>query len=80
MDEEYLLGRNFWEVFNEALDTRFEEKYRQVMETREPTSFVESFSQLDGRFDIDAYPTSDGGVGFYFVEVPESLDHRLAAA
>ncbi|WP_324760921.1 response regulator [Haloarcula sp. GH36] len=76
MDEEYLLGRNFWEVFNEALDTRFEAEYRQVMETREPTSFVEHFSQLDGRFDIKAYPTDNGGIAFYFTEVPKQLCDR----
>ena len=69
MEEEYLLGRDFWEVFDEALDTRFEEEYRPVMETREPTSFVEYFSQLDGWFDIKVYPTDSGGIAFYFNEV-----------
>lgn len=78
MDEEHLLGRDFWEVFNEALDTRFEEEYRQAMETREPTSFVEYFSQLDGWFDIEAYPTYNGGIAFYFIEVPNPLDHTPA--
>jgi PAS domain S-box-containing protein len=69
MDESYLLGRDFWEVFDEARNTRFEKEYREVMETGEPTSFVEYFSQLDGWFDIEAYPKSDGGIEFYFVEV-----------
>lgn len=72
MDEEYLLGRDFWEVFSEALDTRFEKEYRQVLETRESTSFVEYFCHLDGWFDIEAYPTYNGGMAFYFVEVPRS--------
>lgn len=78
MDKEYLLGRDFWEVFNEALDTRFEEEYRQVMETREPTSFIEYFCQLDGWFDIEAYPTHNGGISFYFTEVPKPLDSTPA--
>jgi PAS domain S-box-containing protein len=79
MDESYLLGRDFWEVFDEAQGTRFEEEYRHVMETREPTSFVEYFSQLDGWFDIKAYPKSDGGIAFYFVEVTErhKREHQL---
>lgn len=76
MDAEYLLGRNFWEVFSEALGTRFEAEYRQVMETREPTSFVEYFSQLDGWFDIDVYPNNAGGIGFYFVEVTEQRERQ----
>jgi PAS domain S-box-containing protein len=75
MDEESLLGRDFWEVFNEALDTRFEDEYRQVMDTREPTSFIKYFSQLDSWFDIEAYPAYNGGISFYFVEVPESSAH-----
>lgn len=69
MDQEYLLGRDFWEVFTEAQNTRFEEEYRGVMDTREPTSFIEYFSQLNGWFDIEAYPKDDGGIAFYFVEV-----------
>lgn len=82
MDEEYLLGRDFWEVFDEALDTRFESEYRQVMETREPSSFVEYFSQLDGWFDIEAYPKSEGGIGFYFIEVTDQRErqHELEQA
>ncbi len=79
MDEEYLLGRDFWEVFNEALDTRFEAEYRQVMESREPASSVEYFSQLDGWFDIEAYPAHNGGITFYFVNVPKPRDHPPAA-
>jgi PAS domain S-box-containing protein len=79
MDESYLLGRDFWAVFDEAQGTRFEEEYRRVMQTREPTSFVEYFSQLDGWFDINAYPKSDGGITFYFVEVTErhEREHQL---
>ncbi|GAA0510732.1 PAS domain S-box-containing protein [Halorubrum aquaticum] len=73
MAEGHLIGRDFWEVFNEALDTRFEAEYRQVMETREPTSFVEYFRQLDGWFDIEAYPTENGGIAFYFTGVSKPL-------
>jgi len=80
MDEGYLHGRDFWEVFCEALDTRFEEEYRQVMETREPTSFIEYFSQLDGWFDIEAYPTYSGGIAFYFTEVTKPLDYPSSTA
>ncbi len=76
MSEEYLLGRAFWDIFEDAKDTRFEEEYRRVMETREPTSFVEYFSQLDGWFDIEAYPKQDGGIAFYFIEVTEQRERQ----
>ena len=71
MEEEDLLGKKFWDVFTEARGTRFEETYRQVMETREPTSFVEYYSGLDGWFDIQVYPNDDGGIAFYFQDVTE---------
>ena len=76
MSEEYLLGRDFWTVFTEARGTRFEEEYRTVMETREPTTFVEHFSQLDGWFDITVFPKDDGGLAFYFVEVTEQRQRQ----
>ncbi|QLD86164.1 response regulator [Natronomonas halophila] len=78
MDEEYLLGRDFWNVFSEALDTQFEEEYRQVMENREPTSFVEYFPQLNGWFDIEAYPKPNGGIAFYFTKVTNPQDDTPA--
>jgi PAS domain S-box-containing protein len=78
LDEEYLLGRNFWDVFSEAKGTRFEEKYRGVMETRAPTSFVEYYSGLDGWFDIQVYPNDDGGIAFYFREVTERRQRSQA--
>ncbi len=74
MEETGLLGQDFWEVFTDAQNTRFEEEYRRVMETREPTAFVEYFSQLDGWFDIEAYPKFDGGIAFYFREVTDQIE------
>ena len=76
MSEEELLGRNFWEVFSAAQGTRFESKYRAVMENREPASLVEYFSQLEGWFDVEAYPKDDGGLAFYFVEVTEQKERE----
>jgi PAS domain S-box-containing protein len=74
ISEADLLERDFWEVFAGARETRFEEEYRGVMETREPTSFVEYFSGLDGWFDIEAYPKDNGGIAFYFREVTDHVE------
>jgi len=71
MREADLLGRRFWDVFSQARDTRFEDEYRRVMETREPTSVTEYYPGLDGWFNIQVYPNDDGGVAFYFEEVTE---------
>lgn len=74
MNEGNLLGREFWEVFDEAVGTRFEAEYRDVMETDEPTTFTEYFSQLDGWFDIDVYPRPTGGLSFYFRDVTDRVE------
>ena len=71
MQETDLLGRSFWDVFTEARGTRFEDKYRAAMETREPMSLVDYYAGLDGWFDIQVYPIDDGGVAFYFQEIIE---------
>lgn len=66
-----LLGRNFWSVFTAALGTRFEETYREVMRTREPTSLEGYYSGVDEWFDIQVYPNDDGGIAFYFEAITE---------
>jgi len=76
MTEEDLLGKDFWDVFESALGTRFEETYRRVMETREPDSLVEQFPRLDGWFDIQVYPNEDGGLAFYFEDVTERKERE----
>jgi len=69
MNEEDLLGRDFWDVFTGAIGTRFEEEYRGVMQSREPTRFEAYYPGLEGWFDIQVYPNEDGGIAFYFEEV-----------
>ena len=71
MSEEYLLGRNFWDVFDEARHTRFEDVYRQAMNTRESATLVEYFDALDGWFDIQVFPIAGGGLAFYFRDITE---------
>jgi len=76
MTEADLLGRDFWSVFGGAVGTRFESEYREVMESREPTSFVEYYDGLDGWFDVEVYPEDDGGIAFYFIEVTERRERQ----
>jgi len=71
MDEDELLGVNFWDVFSGALGTRFEEVYRGVMETREPASLEEYYTDLQGWFHVEVYPKEGGGVAFYFQDITE---------
>jgi len=43
----------------------------EMIEILDPTSIVDYYPGLDGRFDIQVYPNDDGGVAFYFEEVTE---------
>ncbi|MCS3698361.1 PAS domain S-box protein [Salinibacter ruber] len=74
--EEDLLGEHFWDVFDGALGTRFEEEYRKVMQTREPTRLEEHYPGLDGWFDVQVYPNDDGGLAFYFEEITERKERE----
>ena len=76
VEADEVLGRNLWDVFPDSRGTRFEDEYRTVMETREPTSLVEYSTELDGWFDVQVYPTDYGGVAFYFQEITERQRQR----
>lgn len=76
--EAEILGRSIWDVFEAARDTPFEARYRAVMNTREPTSFTEYYPALDGWFDVQAYPNSDGGIAVYFRDVTERKEQEQA--
>jgi PAS domain S-box-containing protein len=74
--EEDLLGEQFWDVFEDALGTRFEEEYRQVMQTREPAQIEEYYSGLDGWFDVQVYPNDDGGLALYFEDITDRKERE----
>jgi PAS domain S-box-containing protein len=84
--EEELLGKYFWNVFTAGVDTVFEEEYRRVMETREPSSFEAQYdgsddpSGLEGRFEVDVYPENDGGLAFYFRDITDRKRREEQAA
>lgn len=75
--EDDLLGKYFWDVFAAGVDTVFEEEYRRVMETREPSSFEAHYDEsddpsgLEGWFEVDVYPEDDGGLALYFRDITD---------
>jgi len=76
MSEEDLLGDHFWDVFDDAIGTRFDEEYRKVMESRTPTRFEAYYSGLDEWFDVQVYPNDDGGLALYFEEITERKERE----
>ncbi|WP_380681241.1 PAS domain-containing protein [Salinigranum sp. GCM10025319] len=76
---EDLVGKSVWEEFPEAVDTTFEEKYTEAMESQETVSFDEYYPPLDTWFEVRAYP-SETGLSVYFRDVTErkANERRLA--
>lgn len=71
VEKEQLLGRDFWAVFSGTRGTRFEDVYREVMETREPATLEEYNTDLEGWFHVEVYPQPDGGLAFYFQDISD---------
>lgn len=80
VSEPKVVGERIWDVFPEAVDTRFEAEYRRAMETQEPVAFEEHYPPLDSWFAVRAYP-SETGLSVYFRDVSERVvfEERLNA-
>lgn len=76
VDAAALLGRGFWDVFADALGTRFESTYRRVMADRTPETLEEYFEGLEGWFQVNIYPDDDGGLSFYFRDITERKERE----
>jgi PAS domain S-box-containing protein len=68
---EGLVGKNFWEVFEWATDSKLGEEYRTAMETQESTAFEFYYPDpLDAWYEVHAYP-SETGLSVYFRDITE---------
>ncbi len=76
---EDLLGKNVWEVFPEAVGTRFWEAYHEAVETGEPVYFDAFFEPLTRYFSVRAYPFG-GGLSVYFTDITTSREADRARA
>ncbi|QSW98982.1 PAS domain S-box protein [Haloterrigena alkaliphila] len=74
-EDQGLVGENFWDPFEPALGTTFEEEYRKTMATQEPTSFEEYYPPLGIWFEVHAYP-SESGLSIYFRDVTERKERE----
>jgi len=76
-DREEVLGENIWDLFDEAVDLDFYDKYHHAMDTQQAVSFEEYFPPLDMWFEVSAYP-SDDGLSVYFTDVTERKEYIKA--
>jgi PAS domain S-box-containing protein len=66
-----LLGRSIWEVFPQAVGSRFQREYELCMSTGTVVRFVEHYVPLGGVYEVSAYPSDDGGITVYFRDVTD---------
>lgn len=71
--KEELLYRNIWEVFPEAVGTKFYNEFKKSKEEMIPASFEEFYSPLNKWFEVHVYPYKYGLSG-YFSDISKRKD------
>jgi len=72
-----LVGKDIWETFEWAAESRLREEYEHAMATQEPTSFDLFYPQpLDAWFEVHAYP-GESGLSVYFRDITERKERQL---
>lgn len=72
MKREEVLGRNVFDVFQNARNAELGEKYRIAMETKQFQSFETSYKdeRFEAWYDIRIYPTEDG-ISVFFQDITQ---------
>jgi diguanylate cyclase (GGDEF)-like protein/PAS domain S-box-containing protein len=65
-----LLGHRIWDIFPEAVGSKFDRVYHQVATTGRPERFTEFHAPLETTFSVVASPLP-GGISVYFHDVSE---------
>ena len=65
---EDVVGKNLWEVYEDAKELKFHSEYHKAMETQIMVSFEEYHPVLGLWFEVSAYPTKEG-LSVYFKDV-----------
>lgn len=65
---EDLVGRRYLDAFPEAAGTIWEQAYRRVMDTGEPTTVDEYYEPLDTWFEASVFPFADG-ISVFFRDI-----------
>ncbi|PRZ21239.1 PAS domain S-box protein [Flavobacterium granuli] len=79
--KEFILGKNLWEVYSDAIDSDFYRQYHYALKTGEKVRFEEKYETLGKWFEVNAYPSATG-LSIYFADVTlrKEADERLIQA
>ncbi len=68
---EEVLGKNHWEVYPAAVGTVIHREFLRCAAKRVPVSFENYYEPWDRWFEMDAAPSTDGGIAVYYRDVTE---------
>lgn len=63
-----LIGKNLWQVFPDAIRTKFYQEYHRAISQQVSVEFEEYYLPLATWFDVHAYPSKDG-LSVYFQDI-----------
>ncbi len=70
MPRDEILGKNLWEVYNDAIPLKFFKEYHRAMEKNISVRFEEYFPARDSWYEVAAFP-SGNGLSVYFKDITE---------
>lgn len=65
---EDIVGKNLWEVYSEAKDSKFYKEYLRAIETQQIVTFDEYYSTANLWLEVTVFPTNEG-LSVYFKDV-----------
>ena len=68
---EDVIGRELWDVFPEAVGTKFDKEYHRALEEHVTVQFEEFLTTIDTWFNVKVYPLKRGGLALYFQDISE---------
>ncbi|MGB4400033.1 MAG: PAS domain S-box protein, partial [Daejeonella sp.] len=71
-----VVDKNFWEVFENAVDLKFYSEYHRAVSENVPVRFEEFFAPVNGWFEVSAFP-SEEGLTVYFRDVTNRKNTEL---
>ncbi|MBA4746882.1 MAG: PAS domain S-box protein [Muricauda sp.] len=66
-----VLGKNLWKLFSPALGTELETVYKRVAKKGKAESFEYHYPENGSWYEVNAYPSNDGGLSVYFKNIDE---------
>lgn len=65
------VGMNWWDLFPEAVGTKFQKEFDKVIHQGATVHFEEYYTPLMTWFRLNAYPLASGGMALYFQNINE---------